>query len=296
MSSLVRILGLVFFWAFCVGAKSLSLALDWFENPLHAPLFVAQENHFFEKHGLKLRWFTPSHPEDALLLVLSHKVDVALTYQPAFTVARERGYPLKYVGSLVAQPLAALLVRGDNLKIKDLANKKIGYSYGATGSSTTRTMLIHEGVAPNQVHWVAVKYGLMQALMSGKVDAVAGVMRCVEPVELDARKFKYRMFFPENYGVPKYHELIFVGHVELSDAKKQAFLTAVQEGIEELRRDPEKYWNSFAQQHPEMSDTMHHTMWKKTIPVFARKVDALDTKDFERFRAFLKASRRCSLG
>jgi putative hydroxymethylpyrimidine transport system substrate-binding protein len=44
--------------------EKLTVLLDWFVNPDHAPLFVAQEKGFFSKRGLDVELIAPSNPND----------------------------------------------------------------------------------------------------------------------------------------------------------------------------------------------------------------------------------------
>ena len=45
-------------------AEKLTLLLDWFINPDHAPLIVAQEKGYFKDAGLKVTIIEPSNPND----------------------------------------------------------------------------------------------------------------------------------------------------------------------------------------------------------------------------------------
>ena len=40
-------------------AKKITVLLDWFVNPDHAPLFVAQEKGYFKDQGLEVEFIAP---------------------------------------------------------------------------------------------------------------------------------------------------------------------------------------------------------------------------------------------
>ena len=59
--------------------KKLVVMLDWFVNPDHAVLVVAQEKGFFAAQNLEVELQTPADPNDPPKLAAAGKVDVAVT-------------------------------------------------------------------------------------------------------------------------------------------------------------------------------------------------------------------------
>ena len=64
----------------------------------------------------------------------------------------------------------------------------------------------------SDVTLINVQMNLDQALLSGRVKAVSGVMRNVEPVQLAMIGHPTRCFKPEDYGMPTYDELILISN------------------------------------------------------------------------------------
>ena len=58
-----------------------TLLLDWFVNPDHAPIIVAQEGGHFARAGLDVRIVAPADPNDPPRLVAAKRGDVAVYYQ-----------------------------------------------------------------------------------------------------------------------------------------------------------------------------------------------------------------------
>ena len=106
----------------------LTLLLDWFINPDHAPLFVAQEQGYFAAHGLEVEMIAPADPNDPPKLVAAGKADIALSYQPQLHVQVAAGLPLTRFGTLIATPLNTLLVLEDGHVLW-------GAGCGATGTA-----------------------------------------------------------------------------------------------------------------------------------------------------------------
>ena len=116
------------FWIAPAGAQDkLTIMLDWFVNPDHAPLIVAQEKGYFKSSGLKVKMIAPADPNDPPKLVAAGKVDLAVSYQPQLHVQVSEGLPLARIGTLVSTPLNSLVaLEGGPIKsIKDLKGKKI---------------------------------------------------------------------------------------------------------------------------------------------------------------------------
>ena len=67
-----------------VNAKTdkLTIGLDWFINPDHAPLIIAQKRNFFKDVGLEVEMIEPADPNDPPKLVAAGKLDLAISYQP----------------------------------------------------------------------------------------------------------------------------------------------------------------------------------------------------------------------
>ena len=113
-----------------MAAENLTLMLDWFVNPDHGPIIIAQEKGYFAERGLEVEVIAPANPTDPPKLVAAGKVDLAVSYQPQLHLLVHAGLPLIRVGTLVATPLNCLLVLRDGpiKSVADLAGKKIGFS------------------------------------------------------------------------------------------------------------------------------------------------------------------------
>ncbi|MBT5037549.1 MAG: ABC transporter substrate-binding protein, partial [Rhodospirillaceae bacterium] len=151
----------------------LTVLLDWFVNPDHAPLFVAQEQGYFAAHGLEVEMIAPADPNDPPKLVAAGKADIALSYQPQLHVQVAAGLPLTRFGTLIATPLNTLLVLADGpvKSIADLKGRKVGYSVGGFEDALLRAMLARHGLTLDDITLINVNFSLSPALLAGQVDA-----------------------------------------------------------------------------------------------------------------------------
>ena len=86
-----------------------TLLLDWFINPDHGPIIIAQEKGYFADAGLEVEVIAPADPADPPKMVAAGKADLAVSYQPQLHLQVAEGMPLVRVGTLVATPLNCLL-------------------------------------------------------------------------------------------------------------------------------------------------------------------------------------------
>ena len=178
--------------------QELSLMLDWFVNPNHGPIIIAQEKGYFAEQGLEVTIQEPADPTMPPKLVAAGKVDLAISYQPNLTIDVAAGLPLIRSATLIATPLNTLMVM-DESKITspaDLQGKKIGIAVAGTEEATVGTMLRHHGVAWEDVEIINVGWSLSASLASGKVDAIWGGLRNFETNQLKLENYEATAFFP----------------------------------------------------------------------------------------------------
>lgn len=275
-----------------VAAEKISLMLDWFVNPDHAAIIIAQQKGYFKKHGLDVKIIEPADPSMPPKLVAAGKVDMAVNYQPQLHLQVSQGLPLVRIGTLVSTPLNSLVVlksSGIN-NIADLKGKTIGFSVSGFEQNLLTAMLATANLKPKDVKLVNVNWSLSPSLMSGKVDAVIGAYRNFELNQLQLEKHPGKAFYPEEHGVPSYEELILVvNQKNISDKKYHAFLSALEEATAYTLNHPKKSWEIFKTYKPkELDNALNRLAWKDTLPRLARTPRALDSYRYQRMAAFLK--------
>ena len=269
----------------------LTLLLDWFINPDHAPLFVAQEQGYFAAQGLEVEMIAPADPNDPPKLVAAGKADIALSYQPQLHVQVAAGLPLTRFGTLIATPLNTLLVLEDGpvKSIADLKGRKVGYSIGGFEDALLRAMLARHGLTLDDITLVNVNFSLSPALLAGQVDAVIGAYRNFELNQLAIEGYKGRAFYVEEEGVPSYDELILVANPDHMDrAVLRRFLDALEDGVRYLVNHPDESWELFIRGRAELDDELNRLAWRDTLTRFALRPAALDRARYARFAQFMQ--------
>jgi putative hydroxymethylpyrimidine transport system substrate-binding protein len=272
-------------------AEPLTVMLDWFVNPDHAPLFVALEKGYFAAQGLEVTFIAPADPNDPPKLVAAGKADIAVSYQPQLHMHVDRGLPLKRIGTLVATPLNSLVVLADGPvhSIADLKGARIGFSVGGFEDALLKAMLARHGLTLDDVVLINVNFSLSPALISGQVDAVIGAFRNFELNQMDLVGRPGRAFYVEEEGVPSYDELILVAHTDrLGDPALKRFLVALEQGTQFLINHADESWELFVRGRKELDDELNRRAWRDTLARFALRPAALDKGRYRRFAEFLE--------
>ncbi|HLS18694.1 MAG TPA: ABC transporter substrate-binding protein, partial [Paracoccaceae bacterium] len=142
MRVLMLIAGLL--TAFPAAAEDrMTVILDWFVNPNHGPIVIAEEQGFFAEEGLTVEVIGPADPADPPKMVAAGRADLAVSYQPQLHLQIHEDLPLIRVGTLVASPLNCLLVRDDSpvKEIADLKGRKIGFSVAGVEEALLEALL-----------------------------------------------------------------------------------------------------------------------------------------------------------
>ena len=160
---------------------------------------------------------------------------------------------------------------------------------GGFETALLKVMLEKEGLTLDDVKLVNVNFSLSPSLFTGQTDAVIGAFRNFELNQMAIEGRPGRAFFVEEYGVPSYDELILVAASKnVADPKLRAFVDALEEGVQYLINHPDESWKLFVSgDRASLDDELNRRAWKDTLPRFALRPGALDTKRYTRFADFL---------
>ena len=287
---------LTMFSLFClIGGQAfandkMTVLLDWFVNPDHGPLIIAQENGYFADVGLEVDIVAPADPSAPPKLVAAGQADIAISYQPQLHLQIAEGLPLVRVGTLVATPLNCLLALEDGpvKTLADLKGRKVGYSVAGVEEALLTGMLARYDVKFSDIELINVNFSLSPALMSGQVDAVIGAFRNFELNQMDIEGVAGRCFYLEEEVIPSYDELIYVANPDRMDADKiRRFIGATELATQFIINNPQKSWEIFSGTAKELQNELNKRAWADTLPRFALRPAAFDAGRYDRFQNFL---------
>jgi putative hydroxymethylpyrimidine transport system substrate-binding protein len=190
------------------GPQKVSVTLDWTPNPDHVGLYYARDTGLFSRAGLDVAIHAPSDATTPLKLVGVGRTDLAVSYEQEVFFAAAQKLPVKTVAAVVPVPLNSFMsIEKGVHTLADLRGKTIGITGVPSDTATLKTagLLGHVKV-------VSVGYNLLPALLSHRVDAVLGVYRNVEGIQLAQRGLHPTVIPVDRAGVPSYDELVLVAN------------------------------------------------------------------------------------
>ena len=285
---------LTFTFNVSASSQKLTIGLDWFINPDHAPLIIAKKRNFFRDLNLEVEMIEPADPNDPPKLVAAGKLDLAISYQPQLHIQVDQGLPVVRVGTLVSVPLNSLVVLKDGpiKTISDLKGKKVGFSVGGFEEALLSGMLQKYNLNMSDVDLVNINFSLSPSLIAKKVDAVIGAFRNFELNQMDIVNHPGRAFYPEEHGVPTYEELIYIANQKnKNNPLFDKFFSAIQKATLTIINDPVSTWKDFSTYRKGLDDELNKRAYKDTISRFALRPQAHDLKTYINFSKFLEKKR-----
>lgn len=255
----------------------LDVVLDWYPNALHAFLYVAMENGYYEEEGLKVNICFPSNSNDAISLVAAGQADIGLYYQQDVIQARaDQNIPVKSIGAVVQGPLNIVLsLEEKNITSPDdLVGKTVGYAGTELSEAIVRSIMEYVGADYNDVAMVDVGFDLMSSMTTGNVDATIGCLVNHEVPQMEEEGFEVNWFDLDDYGVPSYYEGIFLASDEMIENDSEtlkAFLRASARGFEDMKEDPEAalaiLLNNQNEENFPLSETVERESMEMLLPL-----------------------------
>lgn len=181
----------------------LTVALDFQPNPAHAGIYGAV------RRGGDLEVRVPSSSTDSLKLLGAGRADVAVVDIHDLGLARQAGRDLVGIGALVQRPLAAVIARQGIRRPRDLEGRRVGVTGLASDDAVLRAVVEADGGDFERVDRVTIGFSAVPSLIAGRVDAVVSFWN-VEGVALRKRGVRTREFRVDEYGAPRYPELVLV--------------------------------------------------------------------------------------
>ena len=257
-------------------AQPLSLMLDFYPNPDHAGIYMAEKLGYFRDAGLDVSIHTPSDPAAPIKQVAAGRTDLAISYEPEVLLADAKGLEVVSVAALVNRPLTSMIwlkksgiggVAG--LRGKTIATAGIPYQ-----ASYLKTILARANLAPSDVKSVNVGYGLLPALVGGSADAMLGGFLNVEGVDLKLRGKAPVVTPVDKLGVPTYDELVLVARREELEEDPQAirlFIAALARGTAAAANSPAATTKALLEANSDLDPKLTRAEVEATLPLLAPK-------------------------
>ena len=205
--------------------------LDWYINPDHAPIMVAEQIGAFKARAGR-QDCPPSDPALPPRMVAARQADLAITYQPQVRFFADEGLPLVRVGTLINSPLNTVIAWISRSKPRQICKARRWATRSAELSRPPRRPWRNMRDRSGQHQTGERQFPADQRPAGRPVDAVIGGYRNIEAQELKLQGKTPVVMNVEDYGVPTYDELVIVAHRDaIHEAKIRKFLTALQAGV-----------------------------------------------------------------
>jgi putative hydroxymethylpyrimidine transport system substrate-binding protein len=278
--------------------QSFSLTLDFYPNPDHAGIYMAQKLGFFEEAGLDVNIATPSDPAAPVKQVAAGRTDLAITYEPEVALARDQGLDVVAVGALINRPLTSLIwLKESGIKgVADLKGKTVATAGIPYQDAFLKTILARVKLTPDDVKAVNVGFGLLPALVGGSAQAMLGGYSNVEGVDLRERGKAPVVTPVDQLGVPTYDELVFVANREKLEEDPEGvrlFLTALQRGTKAAAEKPGEATTAITEANPDLEPKLAAAEVKATLPLLSARTGNqpygyMDAKEWETFAGWMR--------
>lgn len=252
--------------------ESLSLTLDFYPNPDHAGIYMAQKLGYFEEAGLDVSVHTPADPAAPIKLLAAGQTDLAISYEPEVLLARDKGLDVLAVAALVNRPLTSMiwLKQSGIGGIGDLRGKTIATAGIPYQDAYLKTILARANLTPADVKAVNVGFGLLPAVVGGRAEAMLGGFRNVEGVDLRLRG-KHPVVTPvDRLGVPTYDELVLAAQRQRLDRDPEAirlFIAALARGTEAAAANPGAAAKALLEANPDLDPKLTRAEVAATLPL-----------------------------
>jgi putative hydroxymethylpyrimidine transport system substrate-binding protein len=282
-------------------AEKLTLDLDFYPNPDHAGIYMAQEEGFFEEAGLEVAIDSPTDPSAPLKDVAAGRADLAITYEPEVALAREQGLDVVAVAALVNQPLTSLIwLKQQNAKatikgVADLKGKTVSYAGIPYQEAFLKTILARADLTLGDVKLANVGFGLIPSLVSGSAQAMLGGYSNVEGVDLRKRGKEPIVTPVDQLGVPTYDELVFVARratLKEEGQKIRLFISALKRGTEAAAKTPKKATAAILAANSSLEPKLTEAEMTATLPLLEARTPGqpygyMDPEEWEAFAAWM---------
>ncbi len=279
-------------------AQPLRLTLDFYPNPDHAGIYMAEKLGYFEEAGLDVSIQTPSDPAAPIKLLAAGQTDLAISYEPEVALAHEKGLDVVAVGALVNRPLTSMIwLRKSGIKgVAGLKGKTVATAGIPYQDAFLTTILGRAKLSTSDVKAVNVGFGLLPALISGKAEAMLGGFLNVEGVDLRRRGENPVVTPVDRLGVPTYDELVLVanrGSLEEDPQKFRLFLAALERGTEAAVAQPNAATKAVLEANNDLEPKLTEAEVKATLPLLGARTPGrpygfMDPDEWSTFTAWMR--------
>ncbi len=278
--------------------EPLSLTLDFYPNPDHAGVYMAQKLGYFEEAGLDVSINSPADPAAPLKLLAAGRTDLAISYEPEVVLAHDQGLGLVAIAAIVNRPLTSMIwLQKSGIKsVAGLKGKTVAYAGIPYQEAFLKTILARAQLTPADVKAVNVGFGLLPALVGGSAEAMLGGYSNVEGVDLHERGKQPVVTPVDELGVPTYDELVLVANrkkLEEDPEKYRLFIAALERGTDAAVAQPQAATKALLEANDGLEPKLTEAEMTATLPLLGARVEGqpygyMDPAEWDTFSGWMR--------
>lgn len=256
--------------------EKLRLGLEWFLNPDHVPLLIAQELGWLDEAGIELELIEPAEHMDAIDAIKAGVLDVAITEPIHLVEDRAKGEPVVGFARFLHTNGGVMYVRDGQIeRPRDMAHKRLQYpgAPGPGGPAIVRTMIEADG-GELGAPITPVNHGFFHtdALIEDKADMATLAFYNFEVVEARHRGVAADFFALKDWGVPDFCQLILITTPQLLEARRVVLTKLIKilsQGLDFLHQHPERAREIYmTRTGTDPEDPLMSAIFAATVPCF----------------------------
>lgn len=253
-----------------------TILLNWYANPYHAPILAAKALGFYRDEAIQLAILEPTDPSDVTEIVGLGNVDIGLKAMVHCYAAKNRGYPIKSIGTLLDEPSTGLifLKKSGIQSFADMRGKRIGY-VGEFGKIMIDDLARRAGITDYET--VRVGMNIVEAIKRGQVDTGIGI-GCFQQVALEYELGEAGMLRIDQLaglGCCCFCSIMIIAHEQVLQKQPEmlkGLLSATQRGASYVADQPEKAFDVIREHYPRLDSKLYEKVFLRSLPFFSRNL------------------------
>lgn len=269
-----------------------TLLLNWYPNPYHAPIFVAHQLGFYAQEDIKLAILEPADPSDVTELVGLGTVDFGVKAMIHTVAARAKGYPVTSIGTLLDEPPTGLIALKSSgiTSFHDIVGKRVGY-IGEFGKKIIDDLATLAGIDPSSYQTIRIRMNVTDAICRNIIDTGIGFINFqqVELEHLRGETVFLRIDQLAGLGCCCFCSVQFIVPARTLEQPEliKGFLKATQRGAAFTTERPDEAYELLCQAKPNLRTPLFQTIFTRTLPFFSRTLLNID-RDWNKVGRYAK--------
>lgn len=277
-----------------------TLLLNWYANPYHTPIFVAEQLGFYSQENIKLAILEPSDPSDVTEIVGLGSVHFGIKAMIHTVAANAKGYAIKSIGTLLDEPPTGLIaLKSSGIRsFHDIVGKRVGY-IGEFGKKIIDDLAQLAGIDPTSYQTIRIGMNVSDAICRDVIDTGIGFIN-FQRLELEHHKGEtvfLRLDELAGLGCCCFCSIQFIVPEQTLEQPEliAGFLRATQRGAAFTTEHPEKAYAILCQVKPQLRTPLYQSIFMHTLPFFSRTLHNVerDWNKVSRYTQHLKIIDKC---